>query len=137
MAKKAVLGVIEYGDTPAIVGELRGWDVAREAAEIDTTVMNAGGNARFQPGAIRGTVTMRLFFEDPDDAGQALLRGQVGSDTPQDVSVYPFGNTTGKAYITGKGFVMSESSTGEADGAVEVEYTVSGDESGLAWQTVP
>lgn len=136
MAKKAAFGAVQFGDTPLLVGELRGWDTGREPSEIDTTVMGTG-NARFQPGAIRSTVTIRLFFEDPDDAGQALLRTEVGSDTPQVISVYPFGITTGKAYLTGNGFVMGENATGEADGAVEIEYSVSGDENGLAWATAP
>ena len=136
MAKKAALGVLEFGDTPTAIGELREWNTTGEPAEIDTTVMGSG-NARFQPGAIRKQVECSLFFEDPDDAGQALIRAQLGNDTPQTVSVYPFGKTTGKAVLSGKAFVMRENSSGAADGAVEMEALFSSDENGLTWSTVP
>ena len=135
MAKKGAFGELAFGDTPSVVGELRSWDASNEAAEIDTTVMGSG-NARFQPGAIRGQIEAEVFYEDPDDAGQALIIAQLGNDTPQTVSLYPFGNTTGKAVLSGKAFVMSNRFTANADGAVEMSLTLSGDENGLAWGTV-
>ena len=136
MAKKAALGVIEFGDTPVAVGELRSWNQTDEPAEIDTTVMGTG-NARFQPGARRHSIEVELFFEDPDDAGQALIRAQNGVDTPQAVALFPFGKTTGKAQLTGNAFVMGANHSGNADGAVEMTATFSGDEAGLTWGTVP
>lgn len=136
MAKKAAFGVLEFGDTPTVIGELRSWNSTAEPAEIDTTVMGSG-NARSQPGAIRKGIECTLFFEDPDDAGQALIRAQLGNDAAQTVSLYPFGKTTGKAVLSGKAFVMRENSSGEADGAVEMEATFSADENGLTWGTVP
>ena len=135
MAKKGSLGVIEFGDTPAIVGELRSWRQQSEAQEIDTTVMGTG-NARFQPGAVREQIECDLFFEQAD-AGQVLILAQLANDTPQNVSLYPRGNTTGEAVFSGKAFVMNASTNADADGAIEMSTTFSFDENGGTWGTVP
>jgi len=131
MAKKAALGVIEFGDTPSAVGELRSWEQTSEAAEIDTTVMGTG-NARFQPGSIRHVINAELFFEYAD-AGQALLIAELGADTPQTVSLYPQGKGTGLPVATGKAFVMNTNTQGQADGAIEMTTSLPSDEDGYAW----
>ena len=137
MAKKAGFGVVEYGDTPVVLGELRSWDTNQEAADRDTTVMGSG-TARIEPGSITHTVEVELYFEDPDDAGQALLRTQLGNETPQDLGVYPFGKTTGKAALTGKAYVMRNNSSGPegADGSVQMSVRFTSDAAGLSWGTV-
>ena len=135
MAKKGSLGVIEFGDTPAVVGELRSWRLPREAAEIDTTVMGTG-NARFQPGAVRSQAETSVFYEAAD-AGQLLARAQLANDTPQALALYPQGKTTGQPSITGNAFVMSDNLSADADGAIEGEINFSFDEGGVTFGTVP
>lgn len=135
MAKKASLGVIEFGDTPAAVGEVRSWRSTRAAAEVDTTIMGTG-NARFQPGSIRNSVECDLFFEFAD-AGQALIRAQLANDTPQDVSLYPQGIGSGLPVLTGKAFVMNDDAEGQADGAIEMSATFQFDENGSTWSAQP
>lgn len=138
MAKKAGFGVIEYGDTPVVLGELRSWDSQNEAAERDTTVMGAGVQ-RIEPGSISYRVEAEVYFEDPDDAGQALVRTQLGNETPQALALFPFGKTTGKAQLTGNAYVMRANSSGPegADGSVEMSVSFSADAAGLTWGTVP
>ena len=138
MAKKAGFGVLEFGDTPVVIGELRSWTNTSEAAERDTTVMGAG-NQRVEPGSISHRVECELYFEDPDDAGQALIRTQLGNETPQTLSLYPFGNTTGKAVLSGNAYVMTANSAGPegADGSVEMSAAFAADDAGFTWGTVP
>lgn len=125
MASKAALGVIEFGDTPAVVGELRSWNAPSEANEIDTTVMGTGYSS-FTPGTINARVEAAVFFAK-SDAGQALVLAQLGSDTAQDLAVFPQGKSTGLPQLTGKATVMSFSPTGAADGAIEMDITFAGD----------
>ena len=136
MAVRGALGVIEFGDTPTAVGEIRSWNQTAEPNEIDTTVMGTG-NARFIPGAVRHQIEVELFFEDPEDAGQALIRSQNGVSTPQAVALFPFGKTTGKAQLTGNAYVMGANHSSAADGAVEMTCTFTSDEAGFTWGTVP
>ena len=131
MAKKAALGVIEFGDTPTAVGEVRSWEQTSEANEIDTTVMGTG-NARFQPGSIRHTINAELFFEYAD-AGQALIIAQLGNDTPQDVALYPQGKGSTLPVASGKAFIMNTNTAGQADGAIEMTVSMPSDENGYAW----
>ena len=125
MANKAALGIIEFGDTPAAVGEIRSWSAPQEANEIDVTVMGTGYSS-FVPGTINARVECELFFEFAD-AGQALILAQLGQDTPQDLSLFPQGKQAGLPALTGKATVMSYSSTGAADGAIEMTATFAGD----------
>ena len=135
MANKAALGVIEWGDTPTVVGSLRSWSAPSEAAEIDVTVMGTN-YASFIPGTINARVETELFFEDPADAGQALILAQLGNDVPQALSLYPFGKTIGLAEFTGTATVMSFSPTGAADGAVEMTVNFACDGAApLVWGT--
>lgn len=131
MADRAALGVIEFGDTPAAVGEVRSWTQPQEANEIDVTVMGTG-NADFIPGAIRASLECELFFEFAD-AGQALALAQLGNSVPQQVSLYPLGVGTTLPVCKGLATVMSYSSQGAADGAIELSITFSGDSDGLIW----
>ena len=135
MAKRGAFGVVEFGTSPTVVGELRNWNQTSEPNEIDTTVMGTG-KARFIPGAIRDQVEVEIYFEDPEDAGQALIRTQNGSDTPQALALYPFGKTTGKAALTGIAYVMGANHSASADGAVEMTCTFTSDENGFTWGTV-
>ena len=132
MANKAALGVIEWGDTPVGMGSLRSWAAPSEAAEIDVTVMGTN-YASFIPGTINARVETELFFEDPADAGQALILAQLGNDVPQALALYPFGKTIGLAQLTGKATVMSFSPTGSADGAVEMTVNFAGDGGTPLW----
>lgn len=136
MAKKATLGVIELGAGPAAVGDVRGYTYDSEANEIDTTIMNAAGNSRFQPGSIRHNLTVEYFFEDAD-AGQALVKTGVGSDTAIAVALYPRGKTTGEPQLTGNFFVMSNQVSGQAPDAIEGSFALVADENGATWATVP
>lgn len=133
MAKKASLGVIEFGDTPTAVGDLRNWRQVSAANEIDTTIMGTG-NARIQPGAVRNSVECDLFFEY-SDAGQALIIAQLANDTPQTISLYPQGVGSTLPVLSGKVFVMNNDTSGQADGAIEMQATFQADEDGLAWTT--
>ena len=136
MANKAALGVIEFGDTPAAVGEVRSWSAPGEANEIDTTVMGTGF-ASFVPGTINTRLECELFFEF-SDAGQALILAQLGNDTPQDVSLFPQGKTSGLPQLTGKATVMSFSPSGAADGAIEMTVNFAGDGANpLVWSAQP
>jgi len=126
MANKATQGLVEWGDTPVAVGELRSWSAPSEAAEIDVTVMGTD-YASFIPGTINARVETELFFASPDDAGQALVLAQLGDDVPQTLALYPFGKSSGLKYLTGKATVMSFNPTGAADGAVEMSVTFAGD----------
>jgi hypothetical protein len=131
MADRAALGVIEFGDTPAAVGEIRSYDAPSDANEIDVTVMGTG-NAAFIPGAIRQALATELFFEFAD-AGQALALAQLGSSVAQTVSLYPLGVGTGLVWLTGKATVMSFNVQGAADGAIELSVNFSADSAGLVW----
>ena len=131
MAKKGALGTLSWGDTPAVVGELRSWRYADEPAEIDTTVMGTG-NARFQPGARRHQVEIEVFFEYAD-AGQALIIAQNGADTPQDIQLRPQGAGSGLPELTGKTYVLGYTTEAAADGAIEMTATLPSDENGLSW----
>ena len=125
MAKRAKPGVIQFGDTPAVVGELRSWSAPSEANEIDTTVM--GNNySSFLPGTIGVRVETEVFYEAAD-AGQALALAQLGSDVPQDLSLFPQGVGTGLPQLTGKATVLTYSPTGAADGAIEMNINFVGD----------
>lgn len=135
-AVRGAFGVVEFGDTPAAVGELRSWNQTAEPNEINTTVMGSG-NARFIPGAVRHQVECEMFFSDPEDAVQALIRAQNGNSTAQSVALYPFGKTTGKAQLTGKAYVMGANHSSAADGAVQMTCTFTSDTAGLTWGTVP
>ena len=136
MANKAALGVIEWGDTPVAVGSIRSWSAPSEAAEIDVTVMGTN-YASFIPGTINARVECELFFESPEDAGQALILAQLGNDVPQALSLYPFGPTIGLVELTGMATVMSFSPQGSADGAVEMTVNFSGDGAApLVWGTL-
>lgn len=136
MAKKAALGVIEFGDTPAAVGEIRSWNAPSEANEIDVTVMGTS-YASFVPGTINARVECELFFEQAD-AGQALILAQLGADTPQALALYPQGKTSGLAQLTGSATVMSYNASGAADGAIEMQVTFAGDGAApLVWGTFP
>ena len=134
-AVRGAFGVVEFGDTPAAIGELRSWNQTAEPNEIDTTVMGSG-NARFIPGAVRHQIECEMFFSDPADAVQVLIRSQNGSSTPQAVALYPFGKTTGKASLTGNAYVMGANHTSTADGAVEMSCTFTSDSAGFVWGTV-
>ena len=138
MAKKAGFGVLEFGSTPTVVGELRSWNVNQEAAERDTTIMGAG-QQRVEPGSVSNRIEGTVYYEDPDDAGQALIRTNVGSETTQLVSLYPFGNTTGKAVLSGQAYVMRFNTSGPegADGSVEADFLFTADAAGFTWGTVP
>ena len=133
MATKAALGVIEFGDTPVVVGELRAWRQASDANEIDTTVMGTP-NSRFQPGSVRNGVECDLFFE-PSDAGQALILTQLANDTPQAVALYPNGKGTGLPVWNAVAYVMQANTEGAAEGAIEMTTVFSADETGGAWTT--
>jgi hypothetical protein len=134
MAIKAALGVIEFGDTPAAVGEIRSWNSPSEAEEIDTTVMGTG-YASFVPGTIGVRVEAELFFEAAD-AGQALALAQLGNDTPQALALYPAGKGSGLSQLTGSATVMNYNAQGAADGAVELSITFAGDGAApLVWGT--
>jgi len=126
MANKATQGIIEWGDTPVAVGELRSWSAPSEAAEIDVTVMGTD-YASFIPGTINARVECELFFGSPEDAGQALILAQLGNDVPQTLALYPFGKGSTIAYLTGKATVMSFSPQASADGAVEMSVNFAGD----------
>ena len=135
MAKKGAFGVFEFGTSPVVVGELRTWTYAGTASEIDTTVMGTG-NARTQPGAVAHTINCDVFWESAD-AGQVAVQAALGSDTPQTATLYPYGNDSGKQTLTGAFFVNEVTSTAAADGAVEASYTLSADENGITYGTVP
>lgn len=135
MADRAALGVIEFGDTPVAVGQVRSWTQPQEANEIDVTVMGTG-NADFIPGAVRASLETELFFELAD-AGQALALAQLGNSVPQQVSLYPLGISTGLPVLKGLATVMSYSSQGAADGAIELSINFSSDSDGLIWSTQP
>ena len=131
MADRAALGVIEFGDTPAAVGEIRSWNQPQEANEIDVTVMGTG-NADFIPGAVRASLETELFFEFAD-AGQALALAQLGNSVPQAISLFPLGVGSGLPVLAGNATVMSYNAQGAADGAIELSITFSGDSDGLTW----
>lgn len=135
MANKAAQGVIEWGDTPTAVGSIRSWSAPSEAEEIDVTVMGTNYGS-FLPGTINARVETELFFESPEDAGQALVLAQLGNDVPQTLSLYPFGKASGLAYLTGKATVLSFSPQGSVDGAVEMTVNFAGDGAApLVWGT--
>lgn len=134
MAKRAASGVLQFGDTPSAVGELRSWSAPSEANEIDVTVMGTGYSA-FLPGTINARVEAEVFFEQ-GDAGQALALAQLGSDVPQTLALHPEGTGSGLAELTGKATVLSYSPEGAADGAIEMSITFVGDGAApLVWGT--
>lgn len=135
MAKKGAFGEIEFGASPLAVGELRSWNYSAEANEIDTTVMGTG-NSRFQPGSIRSTYEVEVFYEQ-GDAGQAALYSALGSDTPELTTLYPRGKTSGLPAWSGNFFVMGTVQQATADGAIEASLTLTSDENGVAIGVVP
>jgi hypothetical protein len=134
MAKKGAFGEVDFGAGPDAVGEIRNWNYSAEAAEIDTTVMGTG-NARFQPGSVRHTFEIEVFYELAD-AGQAAMYAALGSDTATLTVLYPNGNSAGLTSWTGNFFVMGAVRNAAADGAVEASLTLSSDENGVTAGTV-
>lgn len=135
MAKKGAFGIVTFGDTPSVIGEVRSWEQTAETTEIDTTVMGSG-NASMIPGAKQQAISCELFFK-PEDAGQALLLAEYGSDTPQAILLQPFGVGTGLFQWSANGYVMSTTTRADADGAVEMSCTLTSDSGGGAWAAQP
>lgn len=136
MANKAGLGVIEFGDTPTAVAEVRSYSAPGEAPEIDTTVMGTG-YASSVPGNIATSLEAELFFEY-GDPGQALILGQLGNDVAQDLALFPQGKATGLPQLTGKATVRSFTTSGAADGAIELTVNFGGDGANpLVWSAQP
>lgn len=125
MANKAALGTIQFGDTPAQVGQVRSYNAPSEASEIDTTVMGTNYSS-FLPGTIGVRVECELFLE-PADAGQVLALAQLASDVPQDLTVQPTGAGSGNSQLSGKATVLSYNVQASADGAVELAINFAGD----------
>lgn len=129
MVKKAAFGVIEIGAAPAALGELRSWRIPETADEIDTSVMGTG-NKRITPGAVGEQLEADCYFEDAD-AGQVLI--VVGDETPVLISIYPQGKGTGLPVAAGNFTFLSKTTEGEVSGAVDMTFTASSDEDGIAW----
>lgn len=136
MARKAAQGVIQFGDTPAAVGQIRSYTAPSEADEIDTTVMGTGYSS-FVPGTIGVRVECELFLE-PADAGQVLALAQLANDVPQALLVQPSGPGSGNSQLAGGATVMSYNVQGAADGAIELAITFAGDGADpLLWTVLP
>lgn len=119
LAKKACMGVIKLGPTPAIVAELRSWSFAADATEIDVSTMGACAST-----IIGGRITERiegsLYLADPADAAQALI---LAGARDLEVEVFPFGETVGFAKYDGTINILNRTESGDVDGAVELSFS--------------
>jgi len=118
LARKACLGVIELGPTPAAVAELRSWNYDQQAATIDVSTMGNCDTTELA-GRVTRTVEATLYLADPADVVQDLL---VIGDTLA-IIAYPFGKTSGKLSLTGNIEITGRTESGDVDGAVEMVFS--------------
>jgi len=129
MAKKGAFGTITIA--ASAVGEVSRISLSASAREIDTTIMGTG-NARTIPGAVEFTLDADVFWETAD-AGQAALRGIIGSDSASAIVYHPLGAGATLPEWTGNVFIISYDIEQSADGAVELKFSSKSDENGLTY----
>lgn len=118
-AKKACNGVVKLGPTPTVLAELRTWNFAGDAVEIDVSSMGACASTLL-PGRVTERLEFTCYLADPEDAAQIMA---LPGTEALAFELFPFGETVGDLKITGTLNVLNRTESGDVDGAVELAFT--------------
>jgi hypothetical protein len=123
---KGTEGVVKVGASPAIIAEVREWQLETTGETTDSTSINtatANGGWRTHESTLKGWEgSVSCFWDETDTNGQETL--DAGASIA--VKFFPEGDTTGDVSFTGTAIVTNVTRKATLDGLVEASFTFKG-----------
>lgn len=119
-------GIVKVGGTPAVVAEVREWELETTSETEDASSMNSlqsNGSWATNLATIKkwsGTIT--CWWDETDTNGQETL----DSGSSVDIKVYPEGADTGDTYFSGTCLITTVNRKASKDGVVEASFAFTG-----------
>ena len=118
---KGCLGRVEVGATPALVGEVRSYNVDEQAPANDASSMGSCSPV-YEAGLVGSSIQLTCWF-DAADAGQVAL--QVGESL--DITIQPASAGSGNPQLKVTGaLITGHTVSAEVAGIVEAQFNAQG-----------
>ena len=112
-------GTVKVGSN--VIAEIRSFSIEETADTLEDTTM--GDTARTYKSSLTSySGSLDVFWDETDATGQGAL--SIGAEVT--LAMYPEGDTSGDAYLTGTAIVTSRSISSSFDGLVEMSISVQG-----------